>query len=214
MISIERQRNALRAINAVMVGARKLARDGKAGELASALDVAEYLPLLMLDPDDRTAEFRRQLQDLAQVEPMFILALDRFDEGEAGEMPRESVVVEFLLDSPKQVTLVGGLRVRIAAEAPDGSEATLVLQRPGGDDLVLPHAIDIGEHHLVPRIYCIQLGWALGTVLVGGEIVYVLGVDGAVIREFRLHREERWVEYWHTKFVTPSPTVHTGQCTS
>ncbi|EPX58423.1 hypothetical protein D187_003895 [Cystobacter fuscus DSM 2262] len=46
------------------------------------LDVAEYLPMLMLEPADRTEEFRNQLADLAQRDSAFALALARFDSTE------------------------------------------------------------------------------------------------------------------------------------
>jgi hypothetical protein len=56
-----------------------MAHEGKSAEVAEVLDMAEYLPLLMLEADDRTEEFRQQLADLAQRHPAFGLALTRFD---------------------------------------------------------------------------------------------------------------------------------------
>jgi hypothetical protein len=81
MIDAQKQRNALWAINAVLVHARALAYAGKASEVAEVLDVAEYLPALMLEPRDRTAEFRGQLVGLAAKRPDFQLAVHRFDAG-------------------------------------------------------------------------------------------------------------------------------------
>ncbi|WP_241757950.1 hypothetical protein [Myxococcus landrumensis] len=66
MIAEAKKRSALKAINAVLVLARSMAYEGKSDEVATVLDVAEYLPLLMLEPVDRTEEFRGQLLDLAQ----------------------------------------------------------------------------------------------------------------------------------------------------
>ncbi|WP_426733188.1 hypothetical protein [Myxococcus faecalis] len=79
MIADSKRRNALTAINAVLVLARSMAYEGKSSEVASVLDVAEYLPMLMLESADRTEEFRAQLVDLAQRYPTFALALMHFD---------------------------------------------------------------------------------------------------------------------------------------
>lgn len=79
MIADSKKRNALAAINAVLVLARSMAHEGKSREVAEVLDVAEYLPMLMLEPADRTEEFREQLVDLAQRYPVLTLALTRFD---------------------------------------------------------------------------------------------------------------------------------------
>ncbi|WP_342376336.1 hypothetical protein NVS55_34325 [Myxococcus stipitatus] len=79
MIVDARQRSALKALNGVLVMARSMAYEGKSDELAVVLDTAEYLPLLMLDPVDRTEEFRGHLLDLAARFPRFEWALTRFD---------------------------------------------------------------------------------------------------------------------------------------
>jgi len=79
MVTRERERGALSAINAVLVLARSLAYEGKSAELADVLDIAEYLPVLMLESVDRTAEFREQLVGLATRRPQFALAVERFD---------------------------------------------------------------------------------------------------------------------------------------
>jgi hypothetical protein len=55
--------------------ARSLAYEGNSAEIADVLDVAEYLPMLMLEPTDRTAEFREQLAGLAAKRPKFTLAV-------------------------------------------------------------------------------------------------------------------------------------------
>ncbi|AGC48285.1 hypothetical protein MYSTI_07013 [Myxococcus stipitatus DSM 14675] len=79
MIADAKQRSALEALNGVLVLARSMASEGKSDDLAVVLDTAEYLPLLMLEPVDRTEEFRGQLVDLAQRFPRFEWALTRFD---------------------------------------------------------------------------------------------------------------------------------------
>jgi hypothetical protein len=79
MIESRKERNALAALNAVLVLARSLAYGGQCAEVADVLDVAEYLPMLMLDSVDRTADFREQLVGLAQKWPQFALAIERFD---------------------------------------------------------------------------------------------------------------------------------------
>jgi hypothetical protein len=80
MIRKENLNAALRALNTVLVVARKMAYDHASYEsLASALDSAEYLPVLMLDKDDQTDAFRALLQDLAHKHPRFQLAVDAFD---------------------------------------------------------------------------------------------------------------------------------------
>lgn len=85
MIQPNRQSNALAALNSMLVLARNLAYEGKGDEVAAVLDIAEYLPMLMLDSEDRTAEFREQLVGLAAARPAFSLAVERFDARKAGE---------------------------------------------------------------------------------------------------------------------------------
>lgn len=79
MVDTQKQRGALAAMNAVLVQARALAYEGKTAEVAQVLDVAEYLPMLMLENDDKTTEFRDQLVGLAEKYPDFQLAVQRFD---------------------------------------------------------------------------------------------------------------------------------------
>ncbi len=74
-----KQRNALAALNAILVLARELARQGHSADLVAILDVAEYLPMLMLDDKDGTAAFRSNLVELARKRPQFEMALWRFD---------------------------------------------------------------------------------------------------------------------------------------
>jgi hypothetical protein len=79
MIQPSKQSNALAAINAVLILARKLAYEGKSKDVAEVLDTAEYLPMLMLDARDCTSTFRDQLVGLVTRRPAFSLALERFD---------------------------------------------------------------------------------------------------------------------------------------
>ena len=79
MVSAENQRGALLAINSILVLSRSLAYEGNSIDLAIILDTAEYLPLLMLEPEDRTEEFRAHLVDLSKRYPSFVYALERFD---------------------------------------------------------------------------------------------------------------------------------------
>lgn len=72
--------NALAALNAVLVTARKLAYDQRPHqELAEALDAAEYLPRLLADEEDRTDAFRETLIGLTTVDAGFNFAVERFD---------------------------------------------------------------------------------------------------------------------------------------
>lgn len=79
MIKKEKHGGALLAINSILVLSRSLAYEGKSNDLATILDIAEYLPMLILEPDDRTDVFREQLVDLAQRYPAFAHALEQFD---------------------------------------------------------------------------------------------------------------------------------------
>ena len=77
MISESKMRGALGAINGVLVVARFMAHSNES--VGDVLDVAEYLPALMLAPTDQTDAFRDQLVGLAARYPMAQLALERFD---------------------------------------------------------------------------------------------------------------------------------------
>lgn len=80
MISAAKYQNALRAINHVLVLARKMAYDRvDQKEIADVLDVAEYLPRLLADEQDQTSAFRDCLGDLAARWPNFGSALELFD---------------------------------------------------------------------------------------------------------------------------------------
>ncbi len=80
MIAPGLERAALGALNGVLVVLRQLAHeDVPAAELAVFLDMAEYLPRLLADDEDRTAAFRDTLVDLTRRRPEFQLAIERFD---------------------------------------------------------------------------------------------------------------------------------------
>jgi hypothetical protein len=82
MIANNRTRGALKAMNSILVLSRSLAYEGRSADLVAILDIAEYLPLLMLEPEDRTAAFREQLVGLTHLDPLFAHSLGRFDEKE------------------------------------------------------------------------------------------------------------------------------------
>ena len=85
MIQSEKLNNALAALNAVLVTARKLAYDQRPHkQIADVLDTAEYLPRLLADQEDRTDEFRKALVDLSSLDPAFHFALERFDRENLG----------------------------------------------------------------------------------------------------------------------------------
>jgi len=85
MVPSTKLNNAFAAINAILVGARAHAQQGgKLEELAEVLDVAEYLPRLLAEPDDRSAEFREQLAGLAAKYPAYTFAVERFDDPKLG----------------------------------------------------------------------------------------------------------------------------------
>lgn len=72
MISPEKFQNALRALNCVLIAARKMAYDRvDHKEIAEVLDVAEYLPRLLADERDQTLMFRDCLRELAARWPDF-----------------------------------------------------------------------------------------------------------------------------------------------
>ncbi|MFO0697508.1 MAG: hypothetical protein U0230_28275 [Polyangiales bacterium] len=89
MIRADEHRQALRAINYVLVYARLMAYEQASHQdLAYVLDIAEYLPMLMLEERDCTSRFRDQLEGLAARLPSFGVALERFDHEPApGECP-------------------------------------------------------------------------------------------------------------------------------
>jgi hypothetical protein len=80
VIQQSKQKQALHAINAVVVQGRTMAYE-KAGhtDLAHVFDTAEYLLMLMLDDRDATSHFREVLGGLAGRFPTFKFALERFD---------------------------------------------------------------------------------------------------------------------------------------
>lgn len=80
MIAEEKHKDALYALNAVLVRARTMAFDRVSHQtLAQVLDVAELLPMLLAEKRDRTVDFREQLDALVQIDPGFGVALQRFD---------------------------------------------------------------------------------------------------------------------------------------
>lgn len=82
MVEEPKMRPAMMALNAVLVGLRKMAADGEPHEkLRSALDAAEELPTLLARAPDLTKEYRDALVGIAEQFPELAFALVRFDEG-------------------------------------------------------------------------------------------------------------------------------------
>ena len=78
MIRADKHDGALRAIHMMLVYARQMAAEHSShDDLFAVLDVAELLPMLFLDPSDKTDFFREMLAD--ERFPAFVAALDTFD---------------------------------------------------------------------------------------------------------------------------------------
>lgn len=81
MISAEKQANALEALHKVLILTRMMAYQNEPGaDIADVLDVAEYLVVLIMKPEDKTAEFRQYLESMTQKREHFRHALRWFDE--------------------------------------------------------------------------------------------------------------------------------------
>jgi hypothetical protein len=82
MIQNAYAKNALYALNEILVRARTMAFEGEPhGILAQLLDAVEELPMLMARDDDTTDEFRSALEGLAAKHPELQIALERFERG-------------------------------------------------------------------------------------------------------------------------------------
>ena len=80
MVHARKLNSALFALNTVIVLAREMAYDERpCKELAGVLDVAEFLPRLLAETEDRTSDFREYLCHLSMMNGRFNLALERFD---------------------------------------------------------------------------------------------------------------------------------------
>ncbi len=79
MITPDKQRNALYALQNLLVYARSMAYESGDRRLAELLDSAEYLPKLIAEPSDRTETFRGVLEDLADAfaAPVLLADFDR-----------------------------------------------------------------------------------------------------------------------------------------
>lgn len=83
MLKRNKERAALKAMNAVLVIARKMAFERVDHQtLAGVLDVAELLPMLILEEEGRSETFREQLEGLAARFPEMELAVSRYDDEE------------------------------------------------------------------------------------------------------------------------------------
>lgn len=73
-------KNALLALKDLLVAARTMAFEKRSHEqLAAYLDAIEYLPTLIAQDADLTADYRSVLEDLAARFPVARVALQRFD---------------------------------------------------------------------------------------------------------------------------------------
>jgi len=80
MISSDKQNNAIRVIQQLVIFVREMAYDKSSYEkIAMLLDDIEYLPGLMLKDKDTTDEFRKYIQDIAEEHNLGMI-LDIFDD--------------------------------------------------------------------------------------------------------------------------------------
>ena len=80
MISTEKQASAIEALHSVILVARAMGYLNEPSiDIARVLDVAEYLIVLLMKPEDTTAEFRECLESLAQQRDLLQTALLIFD---------------------------------------------------------------------------------------------------------------------------------------
>ncbi len=80
MIRQDKIANALRALNTILVWARKMAYEkANHDDIAEVLDVAELLPMLFLRDEDMTDQFRGLIAEFAPKYNGFAWALQRFD---------------------------------------------------------------------------------------------------------------------------------------
>lgn len=77
---IDPRLDPLGALHSILIRLRFDALQSKQENAARVLDVAEYLVQLIAKPDDQTLEFRQNLEGLAQWDPNFTHALERFDQ--------------------------------------------------------------------------------------------------------------------------------------
>lgn len=79
MLTDEKQANAIKVIQQLVIFGRKMAYDKVSHEkIAALLDDIEYLPVLMLKSEDVTDEFRKYIEDIA-VEHNLGMILGMFD---------------------------------------------------------------------------------------------------------------------------------------
>lgn len=85
MIQETNYKNALLALNDLLVAARQMAFEKRShDQLAAYLDAVESLPTLIAQDDDLTGDYRSALEDLAARFPRARIALERFD----GSIPK------------------------------------------------------------------------------------------------------------------------------
>ncbi len=86
MIRKGKWKAALMALNSVLVTARYMAYQRRDhDDLAKVLDAAEYLPLLIVSPNDETDHFRGIIAELVDIDVGFQRAVDKFDDVSVGQ---------------------------------------------------------------------------------------------------------------------------------
>jgi len=80
MIAKNKHDAAISAIQRLLVGIRAMAYENEPHRnIAEVADYAEYLPLLILDVEDKTEQFRGNLQELSEKYPSYCRpAYDQF----------------------------------------------------------------------------------------------------------------------------------------
>ncbi|MBU1218829.1 hypothetical protein KKF34_14505 [Myxococcota bacterium] len=80
MIKKNKEAAALKSINYIFVLLRHYSSLENYEGFPVILDCAEYLPLLMLDPEDKTEEFRETLIEICKIYPNYNNIIKIFDQ--------------------------------------------------------------------------------------------------------------------------------------
>jgi hypothetical protein len=80
MIQQDKLQNAMFSMSRLLAICRSMALfSDNVKSLSAALDIAEYLPRLIAEPEDNTDVFRQNLEDLVRIDGRFGAALESFD---------------------------------------------------------------------------------------------------------------------------------------
>jgi hypothetical protein len=115
-------------------------------------------------------------------------------------------IIEISLDKPSSV-LFGEVQIATAERRyklnSDGKidrDDDLLLSFKSGSALELSSAVDVSEQINVARIFVVEGHSSDYFLVFGGEILYWLGRDGKLLREFKTLRDFDLVEYWKTYY--------------